>query len=96
MIFARYLIHCANSGQIKFESEHAGALSIAIGDVKELVSQQPVVLATLGGSPAHQQNRVVYLGPMQIAGVLSTPSGSGKPPGTASRKAAWRSTSVKF
>ena len=33
----------ANSGQIKFESEHAGALSIAVRDVKELVSQQTVV-----------------------------------------------------
>ena len=33
----------ANSGQIKFESKHAGALSIAVRDLKELVSQQAVV-----------------------------------------------------
>ena len=39
----------ANSGQINFESEHAGSLLIAVKDVQELVSQRVVVFRFTDG-----------------------------------------------
>ena len=39
----------ANSGQINFESEHAGSLLIAVKDVQELVSQRVVVFKFTDG-----------------------------------------------
>ena len=47
MLFGKLL--SANSGQINFESEHAGSLLIAVKDVQELVSQRVVVFKFTDG-----------------------------------------------
>ena len=56
----------SDSGQIHFESEHAGALSIAIGDVKELVSQQPVVFKFRDGRVIRLPNVKMTHDPLAI------------------------------